>query len=333
MKAVAYQRYGPPEVLAYRDLPDPTPKEGEILVRVHAAEVTKADCEMRSFRFPVFWFWLPLRLGLGVFRPRNPVLGSYFSGEVVSTNHANPRFAPGDQIYGSSQFSLGAYGEYLCLPQKRTLAKKPPNVSHAEAAAVPLGGLNALHFLRLAKIRPEQSVLINGGGGSIGLFAIQIAKSMGAHVTVVDKPQKETVIRRAGADRFIDYTRLDFRNEPHAYHVIFDMVVRSPYSKTLSALVPDGCYLKGNVRFLDFFRALFTSLFSQKRAYVRFAAEAQHELDTLTEWIEEGRIRSLVDRVFPFSEAAQAHHIVEMEQRDGAIILQPDRRDEAPSAR
>ena len=170
MKAITYTRYGSPEVLSLTNVPKPTPKDDEVLIKVRAAEATKSDCELRSFTFPVQWFWLPLRLAMGLFRPRRQILGGYFSGEVEALGKSAHKFKVGDQIFGSTGIRMGAYGEYMCLPESCTMVAKPVNMSFEEAAAVPLGGLNALHFLRKATIKRGEQVLINGAGGSIGSF-------------------------------------------------------------------------------------------------------------------------------------------------------------------
>lgn len=179
MKAIVYHEYGAPEVLQLGEIENPVPKDKELLIRVHAAEVTKADCEMRGFDFPVKWFWLPLRLVFGVFKPRKKVLGGYFSGSVAGVGKHVTRFALGDQVFGSTQLRLGAYGEYLCVPETYTLAKKPANVSHEQAAAVPLGALNALHFMRKANVQKGDKVLINGAGGGGQHWCLRCADSQG----------------------------------------------------------------------------------------------------------------------------------------------------------
>lgn len=254
MKAVVYERYGPPEVLQVRDVAMPVPKKNEILIRVRAAEATKADCEMRSFRFPVYWFWLPLRIVLGIRKPRNPILGGYFAGEVEAVGKAVSKFKPGDLVFGAAQLRLGAYGEYLCLPDHYTVTAKPRNLSFAEAAAIPLGGLNALHFMRKARLQPGETVLVNGAGGSIGTFAVQIAKTMGAKVTAVDSAIKEEMLRGIGADHFIDYTREDYTKNSRTYDVIFNMVARNSFAGSINRLKPKGRYLIGNPKFSDLFR-------------------------------------------------------------------------------
>ena len=195
MKAITYSEYGPPEVLQVEEVDKPVLKDDELLIRVRAAEATKADCEMRSFKFSVKWFWLPLRLALGVTKPRRQILGGYFSGEIEAVGKSVTSFSAGDQVFGSAGLKMGAYGEYIALPERFCIARKPGNMSFIEAAAVPLGGLNALHFMRRANIQAGERVLINGAGGSIGAHAVQIAKAMGAEVTAVDSTIKQDLLR------------------------------------------------------------------------------------------------------------------------------------------
>jgi NADPH:quinone reductase-like Zn-dependent oxidoreductase len=297
------------------------PKDSEVLIRVRAAEATKADCEMRSFRFSVKWFWLPLRIAFGLRRPKRPILGGYFSGEIASVGNTVTTFSVGDQVYGTAGLRFGAYGEYVALPADNTIDAKPRNMSFAEAAAVPMGGLNALHFMRLARIRAGERVLINGAGGSIGLHAVQIAKSMGAEVTAVDATHKEGSVRRLGADHFIDYTKEAFANRGRTYDVIFDMVPGSSYTACIKALNSNGRYLCGNPRLSVMLRSLLTTRLTRKTATFAFARESGEELLALTEMIEGGQIRSIVDRVFPMEQAPDAHRLVETEQRLGAVVI------------
>lgn len=321
MKAIVYERYGPPDVLQLRDVPQPVPTRDEVLIRVRAAEATKADCELRSFRFAVKWFALPLRLALGVRRPRRPILGGYFAGEIAALGRDVTTWAVGDEVYGTSGLRFGAYGEYLALPASAAIAPKPQTMSFAEAAAVPLGGLNALHFMRRANIRSGEQVLINGAGGSIGTHAVQIARAMGADVTAVDGPGKEALLRRLGVDHFVDYTKERFTASGRVYDVIFDMVPGSDYGACMRALSPQGRYLSGNPRLSVMVRSLFTNWFTDRRATFAFAGETRAELIALTEMIEDGRIVPVVDRIVSMAQAAEAHRLVETEQRVGAIVI------------
>ncbi len=321
MKAITYSNYGPPEVLQLEEVEKPAPKDDEILIRVRAAEATKADVEMRGFRFSVQWFWLPLRIATGIRKPRRRILGSYFSGEVVSLGKNVTRFNRGDQVFGASGLRFGAYAEYLAVPASYTIVAKPINMSFEDAAAVPLGGLNALHFMRLAEIRAGDKVLINGAGGSIGAHAVQIAKSMAAEVTAVDSAIKAELLRRIGADHFVDYAKEDFSATGYSYDVIFDMVPGSSYSACIKALKPGGRYLSGNPRLSVMLRSVLTSRFSNKTASFAFARETKEELQTLSEMIEGGKIISILDRVYSMEQAADAHRRVETEQRLGAVVI------------
>ena len=321
MKAITYANYGSPEVLQLSEVEKPVPKDGEVLIRVQAAEATKSDVEMRRFKFAVTWFWLPLRIAFGLRKPTRQILGGYFSGEVESLGKDVTQFSTGDQVFGAAGLRLGAYGEYVALPASYAIVTKPTNMSFAEAAAVPLGGFNALHFMRLAAIHAGDKVLINGAGGSIGTHGVQIAKSMGAEVTVVDSTIKENMLRRMGADYFIEYTKENFAAMGRTYDVIFDMVAGSPYAACIRILKPNGRYLLGNPRLSVMLRSVFTTRFSNKTARFAFAGETKAELCTLKEMIEDGRIKSIVDRVYPMSKAADAHRRVETEQRLGAVVI------------
>ena len=321
MKAIVYKKYGAPNVLQIEEIEKPVPKDDAILIKVGAVEATKADCELRSFNFAVKWFWLPLRLAMGVTRPRKPVLGGYFAGEVEAIGKDVTRFKKGDQVFGTCGFLFGAYGEYLCLPGSATIVTMPCNMSFEEAAATPLGGLNALHFMRKASIRNGDKVLINGAGGSIGTFAVQIAKAMGAEVTAVDSTIKEEMLRQIGADHFIDYTSEDFTKSGQTYDVIFNMVARSSYSECVNSLNPNGRYLIGNPRISDMLRSVVTSRFTNKTAIFAFAGEKEEELIALKDMIEAGKIKSVVDKIYPPEQAAEAHQRVETEQRLGIVVI------------
>ncbi len=321
MKAIAYTRYGPPDVLQLKEVDKPEPGDDEVLIRVHAAEATKSDVEMRRSRFAVKWFWLPMRIAMGVTRPRKQILGGYFAGEVESVGEDVTKFKAGDQVFGAAGLRLGAYGEYLCLPASYTIVPKPSNMSFEEAAAVPMGGLNALHFMRKANIRSGEKVLINGAGGSIGAYAVQIAKAMGAEVTAVDCSIKEEMLRRIGADHFVDCTKEDFARSGRTYDVIFNMVARTSFAGCVKALNPGGRYLMGNPRLSDMLRSVLTSRFTGKAAIFAFAEEKEEELFALKRMIEEGKIRPLVDRTYPMEQAAEAHRRVETEQRLGPVVI------------
>jgi NADPH:quinone reductase-like Zn-dependent oxidoreductase len=245
----------------------------------------------------------------------------YFSGEVIQVGSQVKEYAVGDQIYGAATLKMGAYAEYLSLPADCSLVHKPSNLSYAEAAAVPLGGLNAFHFMNKAEIKHGDSVLINGAGGSIGLFALQIAKQRGAQVTVVDKGSKQAMLVSKGADRFINYTLQDFSLEGHEYDVVFDMVAQSSFAKCLSVVKPGGRLLLGNPSFPKMLKSAWVSRTTDKFVSFAFAKESKDELTALNELLEAGKIAPVIDRVFSMDEAVQAHHRVQDEERVGMVIL------------
>ena len=248
-------------------------------------------------------------------------MGGYFAGEIESVGKDVSKFKKGDQVFGASQLRMGAYGEFACLPANYTIISKPHNMTFEEAAAVPLGGLNALHFLRKANVRKGEKVLVNGAGGSIGTFAVQIAKAMGAEVTAVDSTIKEEILRRIGADHFFDYTTEDFAKNGQTYDVIFDMVPRSSYSACVKSLNAKGRYLIGNPRLSDMLRSVLTSKFTDKTAIFALAGEKEEELLALKEMIEAGKIRPIVDKIYTIDQAAEAHRRVETEQRLGIVVI------------
>jgi len=321
MKAIVYRKYGAPDVLHLEAVEKPTPKDNELLIKVRAAEATKADCEMRSFNFPVNWFWLPLRIAFGPFKPKRIILGGYFAGEVETVGKDVSKFKKGEHVFGATGLRFGAYGEYVCLPDRYTIVPKPINLSFEEAAVVPLGGLNALHYMRKANILAGEKVLINGAGGSIGTFAVQIAKAMGAEVTAVDSAIKEEMLRRIGADHFFDYAKGHFSRDGKTHDVIFDMVANKSFSRCIDALNPGGRYLMGNPRISDMIRSVITSKFTDKTVLFSFAGETQEELLALKKMIEDGSIKPVVDRTYPMEQAADAHRRVESEQRLGMIAI------------
>jgi NADPH:quinone reductase-like Zn-dependent oxidoreductase len=330
MKAIIYNKYGPADVLQIKEIDRPVPEKNEVLIKIHSAEVTKSDCELRSFNFAVKWFWLPLRLAWGVFRPKTKVLGGYFSGEIVGVGINVSKFVVGDEIFGTTQTGGGAYCEYLCLPDSYTFVKKPSNTRYEESAAVPLGGLNALHFMRKANIKIGEKVLINGAGGSIGIFAVQIAKNMGAEVTAVDSYAKSKMLHRIGADHVIDYAQVDVTNQDKKYDVVFNMVVGCRYNKIIKILNANGRYLMANPKLADMLRSAITSKLTDKTVIFAFAEEKKEELIELRGMLEAGTIIPIVDKIYPPDQIAQAHRRVESEQRIGMIVLSFDPQNPKP---
>lgn len=321
MRAVTFSEYGRPEVLRLSELATPTPGPGQVLIRVTATEVTKSDCELRAMQFPVKWFAVPLRLFWGWRKPRRHVLGAYFAGEVVALGTGVTHWRVGDEVYGSSGMGFGAHAEYVVVPESGTYASKPRTLSFAQAAALPLGGLNALHFMTRACIRPGERVLVIGAGGSIGSYALQLAKRQGAHVTAVDAAHKFAWLRDLGADELVDYTTTDALAEPARYDVIFATVAGERYTRCLRALKARGRYLTANPRFAELWRWMVTHVTSDKRVVVAFADESRAQLDALRDLVDAGELRVPIDRTYTLAEAPAAHARVESEQRLGAVVL------------
>src|SRR5438445_6349714 len=320
MKAVICTRYGPPEVLELRDVQKPIPKDNEVLIKVYAATVTKGDCELRSLNLPLLWR-LVLRVGFGIRAPRRKILGQELAGEIESIGNAVTMFKKGNQIFPSTGLHLGAYAEYDCLPEKGLIATKPFNMSHEEAAAVPVGGLHALQYLRKANIQNRQKVLIIGAGGTIGTVAVQLAKYYGAEVTGVDNAGKLDMLRSIGADHVIDYTQEDFTKNGETYDVIFDTVGRSSYSRSIASLKEEGFYLLGNPGLSQMIRAPWTSRRSRKKVVGRMEPYRTEDLTFLKELIEAGEIRSVIDRRYPLEETIEAHRYVDTGQKRGNVVI------------
>ncbi len=324
MKAVIWTKYGPPEVLQLQEVPQPIPKDNQVLIRIQAAGVTKGDCEARSLKFPLF-LSLPMRLYMGVFKPtRCKILGQELAGEVVATGKDVTMFQPGDIVFGSTGLAFGAYAEYICLPvgtNDVALAHKPASLSCEEAASVPTGGMEALHFLRKANLQPGKSILIYGAGGSIGTIAVQLAKHYDAEVTAVDSAPKLEMLRSLGADHVIDYAREDFTQNGKTYDAIFDVVGKSQFSKSMDSLTANGRYLLANPGFTRLFRGSGTPKQIGKSVITDSSARTSEDLLYLKTLIEAGNLKSVIDRRYPLEQAAEAHRYVETGQKKGNVVL------------
>lgn len=321
MNAMIWTAYGPPDVLQLRTVPKPTPRDNELLIKVHAATVTMGDCEVRTLHFPLM-YRLPLWLYIGLRKPhRLTVLGQELAGEVEAVGKAVTRFKPGDQIFAASLFKFGAYAEYLCLPETHPIALKPVNMSYAEAATLPTGGVNGLHLLRRANVQAGDQLLINGAGGSIGTYALQLAKAQGIEVTAVDRGSKLAMVQTLGADHVIDYTQTDFTQSEKRYDAIIDIVGKIPFGGSLRVLKPKGRYVLGNPNLPAMLRAKWATLTTDKQVTHDLANYQQADIHFLKAQVEAGTIKAVIDRAFPLTATAAAHRYVDTGQKAGNVII------------
>lgn len=326
MKAIVWTGYGSPNVLQLKDVATPHPKDNELLIKIHAATASTPDTELRRLKLPLF-FALALRLYLGLLKPtRITVLGTEFAGEVVAGGKDVTSYHPGDQVFGYTGLQMGTYAEYLCLAERPSglagvMAPKPVNLTYADAAAVPFGGLEALHALRRANIQPGQKVLIVGAGGTIGTYAVQLAKHYGAEVTGVDKPGKLEMLRSIGADHVIDYTRQDFTKNGQRYDVILDTIAKSPFSGSLRALTEQGIYLNANPGLMGRLQMRWMSKRSRKRVLTWTAGYTTNNLLALKALVEDGTIKAIIDRRYPLEQIAEAHRYVDSGHKKGNVVI------------
>jgi NADPH:quinone reductase-like Zn-dependent oxidoreductase len=322
MKAIVYEKYGPPEVLQVKEVEKPSPQDNEVLIRNHATTATLYDCWNRSATAPP-GFGLLSRIASGIRRPKQPILGIDLAGEIEAVGKDVTLFKPGDQVFGFS-FSLGAYAEYICLPENRALAIKPENMSYEEAAAIPQGGLTALYFLRKADIQPGQKVLIFGASGGVGSYAVQLAKYFGAEVTGTCRTTKVDFVKALGADKVIDYTAEEFDANGETYDVIFDTFGKSPFSRCVKTLKDSGIYLFATFGLGRILRMAWLNRRSSKKAIMGLVEDTNENLVFLKELIEAGKMKSFIDKRYPFEQAADAHRYVESGQKKGHVVITLD---------
>lgn len=324
MKAIVWTKYGAPDVLQLEDIAKPTPRANEVLIKIQATTVTAGDCEARSLKMPIL-IRLPMRMYVGFRKPKRiTILGQELAGEIEAIGKDVKRFRVGDQVFGTTGLGFGAYAEYICLPENSAmgvLATKPANMTYEEAAAIPTGGMEALHFIRKGKIQHGEKVLIIGAGGSIGTYAVQLAKYFGAEVTGVDSTSKLDMLRSIGADHVINYTQEDFTRNGESYDVIFDVPGKSSFSGSMRSLKENGRYLLANPGLSHALQRPWASKRSGKQVIFGAASQKNEDLIFIRDLIEAGQIKAVIDRRYSLEQIADGHRYVDTGQKKGNVVI------------
>jgi len=322
MKAIVFTEYGSPDVLQLQEVDKPTPKEDEVLIKVHATTVTTGDVNIRGFVFVPPGLKPLARLMFGLNKPKKHILGTEVAGEIEAVGKQVTEFKSGDQVFGIESSYLGAYADYVCRPAKGALSLKPTNLSYEEAAALSFGAGTALHFLKnLAKIQRGQKILINGASGCVGSYAVQIAKYYGAEVTGVCSTQNVELVKSLGADRAIDYTKEDFTRNGETYDIILDTVGKTTFARCKGSLKPQGLYLAsaGGVR--EMLQSVWTALRGDKKVIFGMPTESKQALNALLQLVESGQLRPVIDRCYPLEQTAEAHRYVDKGHKRGNVVI------------
>ena len=320
MKAVRCTQYGEPEVLQLTQLPIPTPKSNEVRIRIRATTVSVADFRVRSFTVPPA-FWLPARLALGILRPKNSVLGVELAGDIDAMGSEVKNFELGEVVYAATLLSMGAYAQFICLPDTAAIQRKPESLSYEEAAAIPIGACTALHFLQKANIKRNQQVLIYGSSGSVGTYAVQLARYFGAEVTAVCSQKNFALVRSLGAHHVLDYTDPNFDNQLGQYDLIFVAVDKISFKRCNRALKEDGVYVNVTVP-VKSIAQLWTGLTTKKKIYGgQKKPDTAEDLKFLNNLIDTGDLKVVVDRNYKLEQIVEAHRYVEQGHKTGNVTV------------
>ncbi len=313
MKAAVYVQYGQPEVLQVKEVEKPIPGNNEILLRVKATAVNSGDVRLRKADpFAV-------RFIFGLLKPKINILGTVFSGEVESVGKDVTKFKVGDAVFGHTDMRFGAYAEYFCVPEEGSSALKPANITHAEAAAIPFGGVTALHFIKKANIQPRQKVLIVGASGAVGTAAVQLAKSFGADVTGVCSTANIALVKSIGADKVIDYTLEDFTQNGEIYDVIIDTVKTISVSRSLQSLTKNGIMILSAAEMSEMLQGLWISKTSNRKVLTGVISHTAADIIFLKELIEAGKYKPVIDKMYLLEQIAEAHAYVEKGHKKGNV--------------
>ena len=320
MKAAVYERYGPPNVVELKEVEKPTPKDNEVLIKIHAATVTSGDWRARSLDMPA-GFGIMGRLVFGVTKPRQPILGTELAGEIEAVGKDVSRFKVGDQVFAFSGAGMGCHAEYKCMPEDGAVALKPPNLTYDEAAPMSFGGTTALDFFRRGKLKGGERVLVNGASGGVGTAAVQLARHFGADVTGVCSTANLELVRSLGATHVIDYTREDFTRNGETYDVIVDTVGTAPFTRSKNSLKERGRLLLVLGGLPDMLQVPWVSMTSKKRVIAGPAAERTEDLRFLAELAQAGEFRPVIGRRYPFEQIAEAHRYVDTGRKIGSVVI------------
>jgi len=315
VKAAVYAQYGQPEVLQVKEVEKPIPRNNEMLLRVKATAVNSGDVRLRKADpFAV-------RFIFGLLKPRINILGTVFSGEVESVGKDVTKFKVGDAVFGHTDMRFGAYAEFISVPEQGSSALKPANITHAEAAAIPFGGVTALHFIKKAKIQPGQKVLIVGASGAVGSAAVQLAKSFGADVTAVCSTANIALVKSIGADKVVDYTQKDFTQNGEIYDVIFDTVKAIAVSRSLKSLSKNGIMILSAAGLQEMLQGFWISATSSKKVMTGVISHTATDIFFLKELTEAGKFKPVVDKTYPLEQIAEAHAYVEKGHKKGNVTI------------
>jgi NADPH:quinone reductase-like Zn-dependent oxidoreductase len=322
MKAVVYDRYGPPDVQRLVEVEQPVPKEDEVLIKVHATTVNRLDVHTREAnRRSGLAVSLLSRMVSGLGGPRQPILGSEFAGEVEAVGAGAKEFAVGDRVFGNSGLRFGAHAEFMCMRESARIAHMPAGMSFEEAAPITDGALNALTCLTPADLRKGRRILIYGASGAIGTAGVQLARYFDADVTAVCNTKNLELVKSLGADRVIDYTKEDFTKNGQTYHVIFDAVGKHSFKRSKGSLEPGGLYLPTD-GFENLVLAMWTPRFGSKKVVFQIPPrQTKQDVLFLKEIIEAGKFRPVIDRTYPLEDVVEATRYVETEQKTGNVVL------------
>ena len=316
MKAAVYTQYGPPEVLQVKEVEKPIPGNNEILLRVKATAVNSGDVRLRKADpFAVRFFF-------GLLKPKINILGSVFSGEVESVGKDVKKFKVGDLVFGHTDMSFGSYAEYKCLPENGSLALKPSNISHQEAAVIPFGGATAWHFIKKAMIKPGQKVLIVGASGAVGSAAVQLAKSLGATVTGVCSTANIALVKSIGADTVIDYTQEDFTKNGETYDVIFDAVKTISVFRSLKSLNKNGIMILSAAGMSEMLQGFWIFMTGSQKVFTGVISQNAADIIFLQGLIETNKLKPVIDRTYSLEQIAEAHAYVEKGHKKGNVAIE-----------